>query len=205
MVFITRFSAKLASLVRLALLAAFLLAAPFGHAGGIEPQKAIAHFADNHIEISSRFSITLSSTLEHALQNGLTLPFQFEFQLTRPRMYAWAYKLSDWFGPAATVTQRLSYHVLTRQYRVNSGGLSRNFSSLAEALSALGIISGWQVLSDSSVVHDSTEFAGRVRLKLDLSQLPKPYQLAAIGQSEWHLDSSWLELTVTTAQESPQL
>lgn len=202
MVFITRFSAKLASLMRLAAFAAFLLAAPLGHASGIEPQKAVAQFADSRIEISSRFSITLSPALEQALQNGLALPFQFEFQLTRPRMYAWARQLSDWFGPTATMTQRLSYHSLTRQYRVSSGGLSRSFGSLNEALSALGIVSGWQVLPDSSIAHDSKEFAGRVRLKLDLSQLPKPYQLAAIGQPEWHLDSPWIELAVASAQEA---
>src|SRR5471030_2823488 len=99
MVFITRFSVKLARLLRLAALAACLLAAPLGHASGIEPQKAVALFTDNRIEISSRFSITLSPALEQALQNGLALPFQFEFQLTKPRMYAWAHQISDWFGP----------------------------------------------------------------------------------------------------------
>ncbi len=204
MVFITRFSAKLARLIRLAVLAVFLLASPLGHASGIDPQKAIALFTDNRIEISSRFSITLSPTLEQALQNGLALPFQLEFQLTRPRMHAWARQISDWFGPTATMTHRLSYQSLTRQYRVNSGGISRSFSSLSEALSVLGIVSGWQVLPDSSIAHDSKEFAGRVRLKLDLSLLPKPYQLAAIGQPEWHLDSPWIELAVTSAQEAAQ-
>ncbi|MDR3411589.1 MAG: DUF4390 domain-containing protein [Formivibrio sp.] len=186
------------------MLAAFLLAAAQGHASGIEPQKAVAVFSDSHIEISSRFNITLSPALEQALQSGWALPFQFEFQLTRPRIYAWAYQISDWFGPTETFTQRLSYQSLTHQYRVNSGGLSRNFSSLNEALSALGIISGWRVLIDSNVVHDGKDFAGRVRLKLDLSQLPKPYQLAAIGQPEWHLDSPWIDLTVASESEAVQ-
>lgn len=200
--FITRFSEKLLSLVCPAALAALLLVAPFGHAGSIEPQKAVAQFIENRIEISSRFSITLSPLLEQALQNGLTLPFEFEFILTRPRLYAWAYQISSGFASTETTTQRLAYQALTKQYRVSYGGLTRYFSSLNEALSALGIISGWHILPDSNIAHDYTSFAGKIRLRLDLSQLPKPYQMTAIGQPEWHLDSPWIALSAEQAAET---
>ena len=202
--FITRFSAKLLSLAHQTALATLLLVAPYGHAGSIEPQKAVAQFIENRIEISSRFSITLSPLLEQALQNGLTLPFEFEFVLTRPRLYAWAYQISSGFASTETTTQRLAYQALTKQYRVSSGGLSRYFSSLNEALSALGIISGWRVLPDSDVAQDYKSFAGKIRLRLDLSQLPKPYQMTAIGQSEWHIDSPWITLSAEQASEATQ-
>lgn len=200
MAFITRFSAKLHRLARLALMAVLMLAAVQGHASGIEPQKAVALFTDNRIEVSTRFSIQLSPTLEQALQNGLVLPFQLEFQLTRPRLSAWARQISDWFGPAQSLTLRLAYQTLTRQYRVSTGGLSRNFSPLHEALSALGIVSGWQILQNSDLAQDPSDFAGKIRLRLDLSQLPRPYQLAAIGQADWHLDSPWVDLSVLVAE-----
>lgn len=204
MVFITRFSAKLARLVRLLAMAAVLLASSYGNASGIDNQKAVAVFAENSIEISSRFGITLSPALEQALHNGLVLPFQLEFQLTRPRLQAWARQLSNWFGPTETMNLRLSYQTLTHQYRVSSGGLSRSFNSLEEALSVLGIVSGWKILSSSSLADDAKDFAGRLRLRLDLSRLPKPYQLTAIGQPDWHLESRWADLTVRVAETEEQ-
>lgn len=196
MAFITRFSARLHRLIGTAAVAAlFAIGAPCS-AGSIEAHKAVAFFDSDRIEISARFSINLPPELETALHNGLALPFEFEFELTRPKLYT-LMRYSLWFGPTASTTKRLSYQPLTRQYRVHTGGISRNFKSLSEALSAVGIISAWSVLANTSVASDSDSFAGRLRLKLDLSQLPKPYQMAAIGHSEWSLVSSWAELFVT--------
>lgn len=200
MAFITRYFANLLKFARLATLAFVLITAAPCLASGIDSQKAVATFTDNRIEISSRFRIQLSPILEQSLQNGLVLPFQLEFQLTKPRLQAWMRQLSDWFTPTETLTLRLGYQALTRQYRVSSGGLSRTFNSLTDALTAVGIVSGWQVLADSSLAQDPHDFAGRIRLRLDLSQLPKPYQLAAIGQQDWHIGSAWIDLSVVTAE-----
>ena len=68
----------------------------------------------------------------------------------------------------------------------------RNFSSLEEALAAIGNLRSWSVLDGSNIAPD--DFAGKLRLKLDLSQLPKAYQLNAIGNEAWQLDSGWSEL-----------
>jgi len=204
MVFITRYSANLFRLARLAVMAFFLLATAQVQASGIDSQKAVALFIENRIEISSHFSIQLSPVLEQSLQNGLVLPFQLEFQLTKPRFRAWMRQLSDWLAPAEAMTIKLGYQALTRQYRVSSGGLSRTFNTLHEALAALGIVSGWQILAQSDLAKDPHAFAGQIRLRLDLAQLPKPYQLAAIGQSDWHISSSWTNLSVTLAEASLQ-
>lgn len=199
MAFITRFSAKLHRLIGLAAVAVLFAVSAQAKAGNIDAHKAVAFFSNDRIEISARFSINLPPALESALQNGLALPFEFEFELTRPRLYTMM-RYSLWFGPTASRTQRLSYQPLTRQYRVHTGGLYRNFKTLSEALSAVGIISGWSVLANTSVAEDSGSFAGRLRLKLDLSQLPTPYQMAAIGRSEWSLSSGWADLFVTDQQ-----
>lgn len=202
--FITRFSAKLLRLLRLSALAMLLCVTAQGHASGIESRKTSATFIGNHVELSARFNVTLTPVLEQALQNGLALPFQFEFQLNRPRFRAWARHLADWFSPEESLTQRLSYQSLTRKYRVSTGGISRSFNTLDEALSALGIISGWQILTDSDNSTDHSTFSGRIRMKLDLSQLPKPYQMGAIGQSAWHLESPWANISVANDPEAVQ-
>ncbi len=197
MVFITRFFAKLSRGLRLATAAACLFVMANGFAAGIHPHKAGAQISESTISISARFNVSLTPSLEQALQNGLSLPFTYEFQLVRPRVYAWFRQLSGWFEPTATLTKRLSYHALTRQYRVSQDGLSRSFATLPEALNALGIIGGWNALENNTVTRDPSDFSGRIRLRLDLSLLPKPYQLAALGQSDWRLESSWIDFTAT--------
>ncbi|WP_051711137.1 DUF4390 domain-containing protein [Andreprevotia chitinilytica] len=185
-------------------LAALLLAAvvftPALADGGIKPINGSAEYAGDHIELAARFTVNFNGTLEDALANGLSLPFIYEFQLTKPRIYSWYRQISDGFGPAATLTYRLSYHSLSRQYRLNLGNFYRSFPNLDEALSALGVVRGWNVLAGSSVARDKSEFSGKIRLKLDLSQLPKPFQLSTIGQSDWKLESSWIDVDGEPAQ-----
>lgn len=204
MVFITQFSAKLIKGLRHAVAAACLLAIANSVAAGIQPQKATAQISENTINISARFNVNLTPTLEQALQNGLSLPFTYEFQLVRPRVYAWIRQLSDWLDPSATLTKRLSYHALTRQYRVSQNGLSRNFPTLPEALAALGIIGGWSALDSSAVARKPDDFVGRIRLRLDLSLLPKPYQLAALGQADWRLESAWIDFSASRSKDDLQ-
>lgn len=40
------------------------------------------------------------------------------------------------------------------------------------------------------------EFAGEVRLMLDISQLPRPFQLSALGATDWKLESDWVPMAL---------
>lgn len=162
------------------------------HAGGVDAENAIAYFPGSRIEIRARFEISLSQEVEDTLHNGVSLPFVVEFELTRPRWRAW-------LGASASdsLSYRLSYQALTRKYRVEYSNQSRDFETLEEALQAMGNITHWQILSQSTLASDSTAFAGRIRFRLDISRLPKTYQLSAIGQEDWDLSSAWTPLTIT--------
>ena len=190
MVFITRFS--LNRNWRYLLGVMLLLCAYLAHAGSIKTIKSEVEFNGNHIELAGRYLVTLSPDIETALKNGLSLPFTYEFKLTKPKFYAWYRNLADSFNSTASITYRLSYQPLTRQYRLNTSGLTRNFNSAEEALVALSIIRGWTVLEGSNI--DNEDFAGKIRFRLDHSLLPKSYQLTALGDEDWVLDSGWHEL-----------
>ncbi len=192
-------------LIKLALfcMAWLLCAAVWGDAGEIKAQKAEASFGDNRIEIAARFDVALSNDLQEALKNGLSLTFVYEFQLTRPRIYSWYKQLSDGFGPNSMLSYQLSYHALTRQYRLHIGSFYRTFQTLNEALAALGIVRNWGVLNDSNIARDhNPDFAGKVRLKLDHSRLPKTYQLTALGHEEWQLESQWIDLAKARSEDT---
>jgi hypothetical protein len=40
-------------------------------------------------------------------------------------------------------------------------------------------------------------YQAAVRMRLDVSQLPKPFQITAFGSREWNLSSDWHRFAVT--------
>jgi len=141
--------------------------------------------------LNATFEFEMPQALEEAVQKGIALYFNIEFELFRKRWY--------WFDrrvASSTLTYRLSYSPLTRQYRLARGGLSQPFESLDEALRLLKSVRNWRV-ADKSVLSPREEYDAQVRMRLDVTQLPKPFQVNAITSREWTLASDWREVPVT--------
>ena len=189
--FSTRCCKKLSLLVAFAAcVVCFSFALPV-HAEGIELRNAALVAGDEGYFLEADFDIVLNPTLEDALNKGVPLYFLLEFELIRPRWY--------WFSEKVLSTQqqyRLAYNALTRQYRLGVGSLFQNFGSLAEALDFLSRVRRRQVLDPGTLVKGNSYTAG-VRMRLDVSQLPKPFQLNAVASREWNFGSDWYHWTVT--------
>jgi hypothetical protein len=143
------------------------------------------------IVLNATFEFELPQALEEAVQKGIALYFNIEFELFRKRWY--------WFDrrvAAETLTYRLSYSPLTRQYRLARGGLSQPFDSLEEALALVKSVRNWKV-ADQAQLSPRDDHEAQVRMRLDVSQLPKPFQVNAITSREWNLASDWREIQVT--------
>lgn len=141
--------------------------------------------AEGDYVLTADFDLLLSDRLERALNEGVPLYFTFEFECVRPRWY--------WFDERVALKKhqaRLSFHALTRTYRVSTGALHQTFESAEEAVRALGIVRGWRVLGAEDLAPGSTYEAG-VRMALDVDQLPKPFQVSALTNREWTLASPW--------------
>jgi hypothetical protein len=158
-------------------------------AAALEPQR------DNGgLVINATFEFELPQALEEAVQKGIALYFNIEFELFRKRWY--------WFDrriASSTLVYRLSYSPLTRQYRLARGGLSQPFESLDEALALVKSVRNWKV-ADKSVLSPREDYDAQIRMRLDVSQLPKPFQVNAITSREWNLASDWRELQVNWEQ-----
>jgi hypothetical protein len=137
------------------------------------------------IVLNADFVLDLTSRLEDALAQGVPLYFLVEFESYRPRWY-W---LDEKIG-AATLTARLSFHALTRTYRLSTGTLHQSFTTLDEALRALGLVREWLVLPPGALRPDTT-YNAYVRMRLDTAQLPKPFQVSALANRDWSLASAW--------------
>jgi hypothetical protein len=143
------------------------------------------------IVLNATFEFEMPQALEEAVQKGIALYFNIEFELFRKRWYWFDRKIG-----MQTLTYRLSYSPLTRQYRLARGGLSQPFDSAEEALALVKSVRNWKV-ADKSQLSPRDDYDAQVRMRLDVSQLPKPFQVNAITSREWNLASDWREIQVT--------
>jgi hypothetical protein len=174
-------------------LATAALAAAVAAADEIEVRTADLAATDEGIVFNGDFQLELTPRLEEALTKGIPLYFLLEFECYRPRWY-W---LDERVG-TASLTLRLSFHALTRTYRVSTGTLHRSYPTLDEAINALTRIREWLVLPRGALRPDST-YNAYVRMRLDVAQLPKPFQVSALANREWTLASSWKRWEVNGA------
>lgn len=168
-------------------------------ADGIVVRKAEIRLVDEGYQLAANFDIKLTPLVEQALTHGITLNFVSEFTLTRSRWY--------WFKQVNSQTEqttKLSYSALTQQYRIKRGTLFQSYVNLEDALRSLGnqysnIIPVELINNNSgyiaSLISSHPKYTAYARMKLDISQLPKPLQVNALTSDEWKLDSegySWL-------------
>lgn len=169
-----------------AVLLACSLAVPVLQAAEVDILQAQLEKADDGYRLNASYSFTLHRPLEDALNRGVPLYFTTDVELTRPRWY--------WFDENtlhAHRTVRLSYNVLTRQYHAAvSGGLWQSFPSLDEALALIQRPGRW-VVAEPGALKPGATYNVAVRMHLDITQLPKPFQVNALNDSDWRLSSDW--------------
>jgi len=169
--------------LRVLFAAALTVVSAAGWAGKIEPVSArLAAGEDAHV-LSAAFEIDLGSHFEDAVSRGVPLYFLLEVEITRNRWYWYSEHIAG-----RSVTYRLAYIPLTRQYRLSSGGtLHQNFASLGDALRLVGRVAALPV-ADKGVLKAGETYQVVLRLALDRQQLPKPLQVDAIGNRDWQVE-----------------
>ncbi|MCO5106106.1 MAG: DUF4390 domain-containing protein [Burkholderiaceae bacterium] len=141
--------------------------------------------------LSAEFEVPLTRAFEDAVRRGVPLYFVLEFELIRPRWWWTDERVAE-----RSMVYRLAYHALTRQFRLGFDGLTQVFDSLDEATRTMAGIRNWRVV-DAARLSPGTEYEARVRLRLDTSQLPKPFQVNAITSRDWNPQSEWKRFTFT--------
>ena len=162
-------------------------------AEGIKIKSFELEKADNDWLLNATFQIELSPGLEDAVKKGVVLYFQTEFDLTRSRWY--------WFDEKSALVQRqtrLSYQPLTQQYRIASEGFTFSAKTMSEALQAVGSVGGWRVI-DGAQLDSGKAYTASLRMALDLSKLPKPFQVNALNNRDWNVSSDWYRFPFSPA------
>lgn len=133
----------------------------------------------------------VNARLEDLLEQGVPLHFVTEVEVFKPRWY-W----KDELVMRASQSVRLTYQAITNQYRVSRGPLSLNYRSLGEALRSMGTIRSWRFV-DGKGLALKTSYDINVRFRLDKSQLPKPFQITMLTDSDWIPVSEWKPFSFT--------
>jgi Domain of unknown function (DUF4390) len=154
-------------------------------ADGIDIREANIELSEDGWLLNTRQTIDLSPVLEDAIKRGMTLPFVADLEISQPRWYWLDAKVLSQHR-----TIRISYHVITRQYRVGVGSLQQSVGSLKEALAMVGRIAGWQFAERNQLKTGET-YQAAFRLQLDTTQLPKPFQINALTSRDWTVGSDW--------------
>ena len=174
-----------------------LCAASLVFGNEIEVRDARLHAVEDGLVLDGDFSFELTPRLAEVVSNGVPLYFRVDFELTRRRWY--------WFDETTATKRlqlRLSYHALSRQYRLSTGLLQQSFATLDEALNVLKRIRNWLVV-DRTVSFSDADYEAAVRMRLDTTLLPKPFQLSALTSRELQLESPWKRFTVRSPQQLP--
>src|SRR5262245_26586745 len=167
------------------LLVALWLLVAVARADTIGVKSAEIRADEDAYVLNAEFDFALNPTLEEALQKGVPLYFALEFELVRPRKYWFDEKVMSF-----STQYRVSYNALTRQYRVASGLLGQTFEALDEVERFLSRVTSRHI-ARADEPSKGTRYEAAIRLRLDVNQLPKPFQLSALGSREWSLQSDW--------------
>lgn len=166
-------------------------ATPADRIGVDSAQLQLADDNDGALLLDAQFDFQLPPVLEDAVNRGIALYFVVEFELYRPRWWWFDKKLVD-----TTRTYRLSYSPLTRQYRLATGALAQPFDTLADALATMRRVRGWRI-AERGLIKADDDYSAQVRMRLDTSQLPKPFQVNALTNRDWTLASDWRNVPVS--------
>jgi hypothetical protein len=160
----------------------------------IEVRDVALRGVEDGLALDADFAFELTPRLAEVVANGVPLYFSVEFELTRRRWY--------WFDESAAAQRlqlRLSYHALSRQYRLSTGPLQQSFPTLEEALNVLKRVRNWLVV-DRSVRLADADYDAAVRMRLDTALLPKPFQLSALTGRDLQLESPWKRFILRPAR-----
>ncbi|MDO8294763.1 MAG: DUF4390 domain-containing protein [Gallionella sp.] len=169
------------------------LFAATAYADGVSVNKAEVRQGENGYQLSASYDINLTYAAQQALTRGIPLYFVGEFSLTRSR---WYWLDEEIFQGGQTV--KLSYNVLTRQYRISRGALFQNFASFEDALNILARQSS--VTIPAELMKKDGNYTAAARLRLDIAQLPLPLQVNALTGKDWALNSDWYRWVIRPAE-----
>ena len=172
-------------------------------AGGVVAQSSPEYVSridpvvrDGKLYIDADVVFEVSPELRNAAQKGVPIYFTADLEIVSKRWW--------WFDRVQVNDQqtwRVVYNALTRQWRVGTGELSLPEASFDDALSLVRNIRGWG-MADVADLDTDQEYTGRIRVRLDTSRLPRPFQIDAFNSTAWTLATPWKDFSFSISDSA---
>ncbi|MBE7942078.1 DUF4390 domain-containing protein [Ramlibacter aquaticus] len=185
--------ARLERILRCALAALLLLGTAARAESFIDVSALSVERSDEGVLLSANLRFDLPVVVDDALAKGIPMFFVADAFLMRDRWYWYDKQVAS-----ATRHMRLSYQPLTRRWRlvvsaapVGTAGLALGqiFDSREEALAAVQRISHWKI-ADLQELDPEARYSVDFRFRLDVSQLPRPFQIGTVGHGDWSINAA---------------
>ncbi len=159
---------------------------------GVELEQMRAERQESELLLHVHLKLELGPAVEEALAKGVPVHFVAEAELMRDRWYWYDRKLAQ-----VSRYYRLAYQPLTRQWRLQvssepiyaagtGSSIAQTFDSLQAALEVVRRQSGWKLAEAADLDPEARQHV-LYRFRLDISQLPRPFQIGAGNQADWNL------------------
>ena len=147
---------------------------------------------DNVYSFSTHIEYGFSDEALVALKNGVPLIIILNIEVQEERWY--------WNKTIAELEQGylLIYHALSEKFIIHNlnSGVQTDYSSLSDALHALGYIDNLPLI-DAKLLKPDSRYILRLRSELDIESLPAPMRPLAYISSDWRLQSDWYTWPLT--------
>lgn len=149
---------------------------------------------DDEMQLSAQVNFELPEVVEDALLKGIPMVFVMGVETLRERWYWYDKKVST-----SERSMRLAYQPLTRRWRLNVAAgpgaatpvglvLNQSYDSLAQAMAVVKRVNKWKI-ADAASFDPALRYRAEFQFKLDLTQLPRPFQIGALGQAQWEISA----------------
>lgn len=156
-------------------------------------EKANASFDQTALSVNAKFNLSLSSAIDEALQNGVSITLMTTLDLFDRRKYIWDEHIAQW-----AFTQEISYHSLTGRYILSSPQSNENFSysSLDDLLDQIETFTFQSDILGDTMPQSENGYVLQLRIFLDKASLPNPLRMMTYISPAWKAKSKVYEWSV---------
>lgn len=175
---------------RLALLlfcAVWLLSVEVAGAAELEIEDVQIELRNTLYLLRGQIDFNLSDDAQEALDNGVPLTFELHILVRRKGAWIWEESLFDY-----QVRHTIRYKPLSERYSIDQPGIgeTNSFVTRDAALAALGKIRDLRLI-ETKRLDPSADYEVRMRVALDIDDLPLPLRPIAYLKPAWKLESRW--------------
>jgi hypothetical protein len=158
--------------------------------GVLEVRSAYVNIEQGVFQLYARVQYPVNDDIRAALKDGLKLTFELDIVVSRERRFWMDAEIRNY-----TLKRELMYHAvsdryITRELDSRSPNPQHSYSTLEEALEALGTVDALPILV-SSQLAENREYRVSLRAGVRRGQLADTLRFLLFWTDDWHRESEW--------------